>query len=968
MKKSSILPILLVLSLSAVGCNSKTSSSFNDESSSSSSSSEASSLPTMYTVTWKNYDGTVLEVDNDVIEGTLPVFDGNTPSKAEDAQYNYVFAGWDNQVVEATSNAIYTATFNNELRSYTVVWKDEDGTVLETDNNVPYGTLPEFNNEEPTKEMTVESTFAFSGWDNDVTEVVGNTVYTATYEASPRKYNVTWKAEDGSVIKAEEVAYGETPVFDGDEPTKDSTVTNQYIFDGWSPNLAAVTGDIEYSPVFKEEVRHYTIRWVNYDGTVLETDDQMEYGQTPVYNGQTPTRESKRGVNFSFKGWVEDIVPVERDAVYTANYDYTASFSYDLIDYQMKSGYSKSDIKGYPWMNSNLQNQLNKIEQPSLKDDFYASINYDYILGHVKGPFEIDDQVTAEAFEALNSGNVSGTTNGDFMIEFASRVSDGDATNISNYLNNLDLDDYLSSKESFVSPSSFLGLSSSNLTSYEVFYKDGYVFGDKSLSTLWYLIEKKGYGYYYSNATNSVISTLNNTLGLSLSSSDISDAKTMDVGLADIVSTKYQKTIYSVASSYNVEDLPWEPMKEALLDLGISATTKIKIKKYNQDIFNYLYNDYAINNVDTLKADLKLRLAFDYRFLLGANTYKGIANSLGGLNLFSADDTLKSTSTSNLPLKMMEAVTHYAYEQSYFELTTGIEVRDQVADLIADILDGYKEMMDEITWLSAETKANIKRKISKMRYCACFEDKSAKLPEIDKTNLGSISFSELFNRYNEAIVKMAINHVPDNQFDWAWEVMPTTESNAFYYPTNNTFIILNGIVPGFLGTCVEEFYGMLGFVIGHEITHAFDSSGSHYDENGQYNDLMKNGDRNTFNNRVNKMVSFYNKINLWGNNFVRGNNVDGEATADMGGIKVMLQLAKKIENFDYDKFFRAAAYAWCTQPYSDSAAQSRLSDEHPFAYLRVNVTLAQFDEFVETYNIEPGDGMFIPEEERVKIW
>ena len=116
------------------------------------------------------------------------------------------------------------------------------------------------------------------------------------------------------------------------------------------------------------------------------------------------------------------------------------------------------------------------------------------------------------------------------------------------------------------------------------------------------------------------------------------------------------------------------------------------------------------------------------------------------------------------------------------------------------------------------------------------------------------------------------------------------------------------------------------------------------------------------------MINFYNNINLFGSNNVSGNTVNTEATADMGGIKVMLQLAREIPNFDYDAFFKAAANTWCIQPYSDSEANSRLSDAHPFAYLRVNVTLAQFDEFVETYNIQPGDGMFIPSNERVKIW
>ena len=88
----------------------------------------------------------------------------------------------------------------------------------------------------------------------------------------------------------------------------------------------------------------------------------------------------------------------------------------------------------------------------------------------------------------------------------------------------------------------------------------------------------------------------------------------------------------------------------------------------------------------------------------------------------------------------------------------------------------------------------------------------------------------------------------------------------------------------------------------------------------------------------------------------------------MGGIRVMLKLAESIPDFNYDLFFRSAARAWCTQPYSAEAAQYRLSDAHPFAYLRVNVTLAQFDEFIETYDIGPGDGMYIPEDERVAIW
>ena len=116
------------------------------------------------------------------------------------------------------------------------------------------------------------------------------------------------------------------------------------------------------------------------------------------------------------------------------------------------------------------------------------------------------------------------------------------------------------------------------------------------------------------------------------------------------------------------------------------------------------------------------------------------------------------------------------------------------------------------------------------------------------------------------------------------------------------------------------------------------------------------------------MRDFYNKIKLTKTLKVNGSNVDGEATADMGGVKVTLMLAKKHENFNYDKYFRAYANLWLRAPISMDQVPGRAEDEHPFNYLRANVTLAQFDEFVETYNIQPGDGMYIPEDQRIKIW
>ena len=80
-----------------------------------------------YTITWKNYDGSVLELDEKVSKDTVPTYDGLTPTKDSDAQYSYVWTGWTPEVVEATADVEYVATFKAETNKYTVTWKNENG-------------------------------------------------------------------------------------------------------------------------------------------------------------------------------------------------------------------------------------------------------------------------------------------------------------------------------------------------------------------------------------------------------------------------------------------------------------------------------------------------------------------------------------------------------------------------------------------------------------------------------------------------------------------------------------------------------------------------------------------------------------------------------------------------------------------------------------------------------------------------
>ena len=150
-----------------------------------------------YTVTWKNDNGTVLETDKEVEYGTTPTYDGATPTKKATAQYTYSFSGWSPTVEAITGNTVYTAQYTPTVNKYTVTWKNDGGKVLETDTDVPYGTIPTYDSATPTKKATAQYTYSFSGWSPTVEAITGNTVYTAQYTPTVNKYTVTWKNDNG---------------------------------------------------------------------------------------------------------------------------------------------------------------------------------------------------------------------------------------------------------------------------------------------------------------------------------------------------------------------------------------------------------------------------------------------------------------------------------------------------------------------------------------------------------------------------------------------------------------------------------------------------------------------------------------------------------------------------------------------------------------------------------------------------
>ena len=204
---------------------------------------------------------------------------------------------------------------------------------------------------------------------------------------------------------------------------------------------------------------------------------------------------------------------------------------------------------------------------------------------------------------------------------------------------------------------------------------------------------------------------------------------------------------------------------------------------------------------------------------------------------------------------------------------------------------------------------------------------------------------------------------------WNINILST---NAYYDPTNNSI----NIIPGFFcdatyrsDMSIEEKYGALGSVIGHEISHAFDTNGAQYDANGNVKDWWSEEDYDSFMDRADKLVGYFDNVVAFDDETpIKGQLIQTEAIADMAGFKCMLLMAKKIDGFDYDKFFRANAKLWARAGTLEYMEKCALTDPHPLHYLRSTATIQQFDEFYETYDIKEGDGMYLAPEKRIAVW
>ena len=274
-----------------------------------------------------NYDGTVLQSSN-VAFGEIPQYTGVTPVKPATAEYTYTFSGWNPTIEAVTGDKTYTATYTAVKKQYEIIFQNEDGTELQR-SNVTYGETPKYNGATPTKPATAEFTYTFAGWSPAITVVEGAQTYTATYTSVQNQYEITFQNEDGTILQLTNVTYGETPIYNGATPTKPASEEFNYTFAGWSPSITAVEGTQTYTATYSSVKNQYEIIFQNEDGTVLQRSN-VNYGETPIYNGATPTKPASAEFNYTFAGWTPAISPVTGSQTYTAIFN-AVKKQYEII-------------------------------------------------------------------------------------------------------------------------------------------------------------------------------------------------------------------------------------------------------------------------------------------------------------------------------------------------------------------------------------------------------------------------------------------------------------------------------------------------------------------------------------------------------------------------------------------------------------------------------------------------------------
>ncbi len=405
------------------------------------------------------------------------------------------------------------------------------------------------------------------------------------------------------------------------------------------------------------------------------------------------------------------------------------------------------------------------------------------------------------------------------------------------------------------------------------------------------------------------------------------------------------------------------PMTRILTAQGYGGSEVYNV--IDPKLFQHMGDFYNEDHLDQIKNYLLVHTAILLGQKMDQETYqtcRDITNEAYGIE--------GVVSTEEYGYDCISKYLPYPMDYLYLDQWCTTRMQEDALQTVKEFKDVYKEMLLNEDWLSEETKQKAVEKLEAVEAMAVYPEKRYDYSTLDLSDCNSyLDMLCRIDQYEEEKEKEKINGLVDRAY---WE-MESGVCNAYYDQTKNTVVILAGIMlPPLYSEDMgkEEKLAALGTIIGHELSHAFDTTGAQYDKDGNLATWWTDQDYQLFKERTQSVVQYLNRItpDNGSGEPVNGSRVQGEMIADLGGVKAALQIAAREENFDYDKFFRMHALHW--REVMSKEAQQRLmaTDEHPLDYLRTNVVLQQFQEFYDTYDIKPGDNMYLAPEKRIEVW
>ena len=390
--------------------------------------------------------------------------------------------------------------------------------------------------------------------------------------------------------------------------------------------------------------------------------------------------------------------------------------------------------------------------------------------------------------------------------------------------------------------------------------------------------------------------------------------------------------------------------------IGLSKIDKLSLvdKKSYETLNKYLTND----NLDLWKNLATLKILQTYAKYTTEN-YENIFNKLNKAILS------KELSKEESAYELIKEVYPNEISKKYNNKYLTDDKKDYLTNLTNEIINEYENMINS-SWMDQETK----------------EKAILKLTNI-KINIGT-NYTKDFSSYYEidSNISLVKNMINMNKviYDKSLNLLDTTDTinalpdytfNAYYDVTSNSINILTSTTK--LIDNINDKYsnlGSIGFIIAHEISHAFDNNGSKFDENGLLNNWYTTESKGKYIDIQNKVIEYYNKYEIIHNISNNGTRTIGENIADLSALEVIDYILNKdnASTNDCQKTYETFANVWANNYAKSTKVMQSLMDTHSINEIRVNGVLSSSDKFYEVYKVNSADLMYIPKEERVKIW